>query len=152
MAIAGSGFYGLTLEKFFNGTSLPASGLESETATKVLMLLDAYTPAYDTHDFRDDVTANEVSGTGYTAGGNVLTSTEVTLASGIWTYDTADPSWPASTIANAMAAVIYFARGGASSADELIMLSDFVTAASSSAGTFTIQVSASGWATQDYVP
>lgn len=93
MAIAGSGFYGPTLEKFFIGTSLPAGGLESETATKVLMLLDAYTPAYDTHDFRDDVTANEVSGTGYTAGGNVLTSTEVTLASGIWTYDTADPSW-----------------------------------------------------------
>lgn len=153
MAIAGSGFYGPTLEKFFIGTSLPASGLESETATKAMLVLDAYTPAYDTHDFRNDVTANEVPATGnYTAGGNVLTSTEVTLSSGIWTYDTADPSWPSSTIANAMAAVVYFARGGADTADELILLSDFVTAASSSAGTFTVQVAAGGWATLDYVP
>jgi hypothetical protein len=153
VAIAGSGWYGPTLEKFFIGTALPTSSLESETATKAMLILDAYTPAYDTHDFRNDVTANEVSGTSnYTAGGNVLTATEVTFTAGVWTYDTADPSWPASTIPNAMAAVIYFARGGADTADELILLSDFVTAASSSSGTFTVQVPAAGWANLDFVP
>lgn len=151
MAISGSGLYGLTLEKFLNVTSLPTSGLESETAVSGLMVTDSYTPAYDTHNFRDDIT-NEVTGTGYTSGGLTLTSTELTLSSGVLTYDAADSAWAASTIANAMAEVGYFARGGASTADEVLFLSDFVSAASSSSGTFTIQRSASGILTVDYVP
>lgn len=151
MTITASGLYGLTLEKFLIGTSFPTSGLESETAVKVLMVTDSEAPNFDTHDFRNDITA-EVTGTGYSAGGNTLTSTEVTLSGGVLTYDAADVSWSSSTIANAMAAVGYFARGGASSADELVFLSDFVTAASSSSGTFTIQWSASGIAVVDYTP
>lgn len=152
MSITASGMYGLTLEKFFNVTSLPTNGLESETAVKVLMVLDAETPDFNADNFRDDVTANEVSGTGYSAGGVVITSTELTVSGGVLTYDSADPSWASSTIANAMAAVGYFARGGADTADELVWLSDFVSAASSSSGLFTIQVSASGWWTNDYTP
>jgi hypothetical protein len=151
MAVTASGLYGLTLEKFLNATSLPSSGLESETAVKVLMCTDSETPNFDTHNFRDDIAA-EVTGTGYSAGGIAITSTELTLASGVLTYDAADASWASSTIANAMAAVGYFARGGASTADELVFLSDFVSAASSSSGTFTIQWSASGIFTVDYTP
>lgn len=152
MTINGSGLYGLTTEKQMIGTSLPASGIESETAVKVMLMLDAYTPNYDTHDFRNDIEANEATGTGYSAGGSVITTTEVTLSSGILTYDAADVAWSSSTIANAMAAVGYFARGGASSADEVIWLSDFISAASSSSGTLTVQWSASGIYTLDYVP
>lgn len=151
MTVTASGLYGLTLEKMMNATSLPSSGLESETAVKVLMVTDSEAPNFDTHDFRNDITA-EVTGTNYTAGGVAITSTELTLSSGVLTYDAADASWASSTIANAMAAVGYFARGGASSADELVWLSDFVSAASSSSGLFTIQVSASGWWTNDYTP
>lgn len=151
MTITASGLYGLTLEKFLIATSFPTSGLESETAVKVLMVTDSEAPNFDTHDFRNDITA-EVTGTGYTAGGVVITSTEVTLSGGVLTYDAADASWSSSTIANAMGAVGYFARGGASSADELVFLSDFVTAASSSSGTFTIQWSASGIFTVDFTP
>jgi hypothetical protein len=151
MAITAAGLYGLTLEKMMNATSLPTNGLESETAVKVLMCLDAESPNFDTHNFRDDI-AQEVTGTGYSAGGVVITSTELTLSSGVLTYDAADASWAASTISNAMAAVGYFARGGASTADELVWLSDFVTAASSSSGTFTVQWSASGIFTVDYTP
>jgi hypothetical protein len=152
MAVTASGFYGLTLEKFLNVTSLPASGFESETAVKVLMVTDSETPDFNVDNFRDDVTANEVSGTGYTAGGVAITSTELTISGGVLTYDAADPSWAASTITNAMAAVGYFARGGADTADELLWLSDFVTAASSSSGTFTIQWHASGIWTVDFTP
>lgn len=152
MAITASGLYGLTLEKFLNVTSLPASGLESETAVKVLMVTDTETPDFNADDFRADVTANEVSGTGYSAGGNTLTTTELTISGGVLTYDGADVSWASSTIANAMAGVGYFARGGADTADELVFLSDFVTAASSSNGTFTIQWSASGIFTVDFTP
>lgn len=151
MAVTASGLYGLTLQKFLNGTSLPASGLDSETAVKVLMVTDSEVPNFDTHDFRNDITA-EVTGTGYTSGGTTLTSTALTLSSGVLTYDGADVSWASSTISNAMAGVGYFARGGASTADELVFLSDFVTAASSSSGTFTIQWNASGIFTVDYTP
>jgi len=150
MSITASGLYGLTLEKQFIDTI--GLSLESETAVKVLMVLDALTPNFDTHDFRADVTANEVSGTGYSAGGNTLTTTEITLSSGVLTYDGADVAWPTSTISNAMAAVGYFARGGADTADELMFLSDFVTQASSSGGTFTIQWAAAGIFTVDYTP
>lgn len=148
MAITASGYYGLTLEKQLINTI--GQSLESETAVKVLMVTDTYTPNFDTHDFRDDVT-NEVTGTGYTAGGNVITATEVTLAAGVLTYDAADVSWAASTISNAMAAVGYFNVGSAAT-DPVIWLSDFVTAASTTNGTFTIQWSASGIFTIDYTP
>lgn len=151
MAITASGMYGLTLEKFFNATSMPTSGLESETAVKGLLVTDSESPNFDTHNFRDDITA-EVTGTNYTAGGTTLTSTELTIASGVLTYDSADPSWASSTIANAMALVAYFARGGASSADELLFLSDFVTAVSTNNGALLVQVHANGWWTNDYTP
>lgn len=152
MTVTAAGLYGLTLEKAFNvSTAFPTNGLESETAVKVLMVTDSEAPNFDTHDFRNDITA-EVTGTGYSAGGTALTTTEITLSSGVLTYDAADVSWSASTIANAMAAVGYFARGGASTADELVWLSDFVSAASSSSGTFTVQWSASGIFTVDYTP
>jgi hypothetical protein len=51
-----------------------------------------------------------------------------------------------------MGAVGYFARGGASSADELVFLSDFVSAVSSSSGTLAIQWAAGGIITVDYTP
>ena len=151
MSITAAGLYGLTLEKFLNVTSLPANGLESETAVKTLLCEDGYTPNFDTHNFRDDVT-NEVSGTGYTAGGQTLTSTELTLSSGVLTWDAADQSWTSSTIPNAMAAVNYFARGGASSADEVVVLSDFITAVSTTNGTLLVAWHANGIFTIDYTP
>jgi len=153
MSITASGMYGLTLEKSLNAAiAFPTNGMESETAVKGMLVLDAYTPNFDTHDFRDDVTANEASGTNYTAGGIALTTTDLTISSGVLTYDTADPSWATSTITNAMGLVAYFARGGASSADELLFLSDFVTAVSTVAGTLLVQVHSSGWWTHDYTP
>lgn len=152
MAITASGMYGLTIEKAWNaGATWPTNGLESETAVKLLLVTDSESPNFDTHNFRDDITA-EVTGTNYTAGGTTLTTTELAISSGVLSYDSADPSWASSTIANAMAGVAYFARGGASSADELIFLSDFVTAVSTTNGTLLVQVHSSGWWTNDYTP
>lgn len=147
MAISGSGFYGLTLEKMLIDTA--GESLEAED-NKVLLVADGYTPDFNAHDFRDDIT-NEVSGTGYTAGGSALTGTELTIASGILTFDAANLSWSSSTITDAMAAVLYFNVSTAGT-DQLVLLSDFVTAASTSAGTFEIQWHASGIATIDFVP
>jgi hypothetical protein len=147
VAVTASGLYGLSLEKMLIDTL--GQSLEAETH-KVLMVTDSETPNFDTHDFRADITA-EVTGTGYTLGGNTLTTTEVTLASGLLTFDAADVSWASSTIANAMAAVFYTNVGSAAT-DQLICLSDFITAASSSNGTFSVQWAAGGIFTIDYTP
>jgi hypothetical protein len=147
LAITASGLYGLSLEKMMIDTL--GESLEAED-NKVLLVTDSEAPNFDTHDFRADIAA-EVTGTGYTAGGTALTSTEVTLSGGVLTFDGADVSWASSTIANAMAAVLY-TNVGSSATDQLILLSDFVSAASSSSGTLTVQWSASGLFTLDYTP
>ena len=107
---------------------------------RVLLMTATYTENKDTHDFRDDVT-NEVTGTGYTAGGNTVTVT-VTLDT---VNDRLDISlggttWPASTI-TARKAVYYKSRGGAAAADELIVVNDFGSDVVTSAGTFTLNAS-----------
>ncbi len=107
---------------------------------RVLLTAATYTENKDTHDFRDDVT-NEVTGTGYTAGGNTVTVT-VTLDT---VNDRLDISlggttWPASTI-TARKAVYYKSRGGAAAADELIVVNDFGSDVVTSAGTFTLNAS-----------
>lgn len=159
MAITASGLYGLTIEKFFNFTTALTSatgGLESESAFKGALVVDNYTHAYDTHDFWDDVTpaTNEISGTGYTAGGTTLTSTEITVASpaaGTLKYDIADLSWSNSTITNAMALIGYRATG-TNSSSELVFLLDFVTAVSTVSGLLTVQIAANGVFNLDYTP
>lgn len=107
---------------------------------KVLLTTSAYTEDKDAHDFRNDVT-NEVSGTGYTAGGNTATVT-VTLDTANDRLDISlgGTTWPSSTI-TARKAVYYKSRGGASSADELVAVNDFGSDVVSSAGTFTLNAS-----------
>lgn len=78
--------YGKALANAFGGE---ASGETFQTdfltdTIKVMLTTSAYTPNRDTHETKADVT-NEISGTGYTAGG-------VTLASKTITYTAAD-SW-----------------------------------------------------------
>ena len=107
---------------------------------KVMLVTSSYTPNKDTHDKRDDVT-NEVSGTGYTAGGvtSACTVTKDTANDKV-TLQFASVSWASSTI-TARGAVIYKSRGGASSADELVAYNDFGADVSTTAGTFTIAAS-----------
>lgn len=147
MAVTTSGLYYLSLEKMFLDTL--GESWEAED-NKVLLVTDSEAPNFETHDFRADITA-EVTGTGYTAGGIALTSTEVTIGSGILTFDAADSSWASSTIANAMAAVGYFNVGSAAT-DQLWFLSDFVTAVSTTNGTLAVQWHSSGIITLDAVP
>lgn len=113
-------------------------------AINVMLVTSTYTPNIDTHTKRSDIT-NEISGTGYTAGGSALASKTVTADNtgdkGV--FDAADLSWSTATF-TARGAVLYKARGGASSADEIIAYIDFVTDRSCSAGTFTLQWDTAG--------
>lgn len=91
---------------------------------------------------RSDVT-NEVTGTGYTAGGNAVT---VSVAAVDTTNNRVDitlggTTWPASTIANAQCFSYYKRRGGLASADELVAVVDNGTPVSTTAGTLTLTAS-----------
>lgn len=68
----------------------PASGAVSGTL-KVAVVTGSYTPNQNTHDFWDDVSANEVSGTGYAAA--ALATPTVTMdGSGNIKFDADDPT------------------------------------------------------------
>lgn len=117
--------------------------LDTDTI-KVALCTSTYAPNKDTHDFFNDIT-NEVTGTGYTAGGATLGSVTWTYntTTDTWTLDAADVVWGSSTI-TARYAIIYVDTAGASSTDPLIGYVDFESNVSSTAGNFTIQWNASG--------
>lgn len=106
----------------------------------VLLVTSSYTEDKDVHDKRDDVT-NEVSGTGYTAGG-VAATVMVTKDTANDRIDVSlgSASWASSTI-TARKAVYYKRRGGAASADELVAVNDFGSDVITSSGTFTLNAS-----------
>lgn len=119
-----------------------AIDLDTDTI-KVALVTSSYTPDVDAHDNFDDVT-NEVSGTGYTAGGATLGSAAVSVdnTDNEGVFDAADTTWSTSTI-TARGAVIYKSTGTASTS-KVICYIDFGSDKSSTAGNFTIQWAAEG--------
>lgn len=117
--------------------------LDTDTI-KVMLVTSTYTPDQDLHTKRSDVT-NEVSGTGYSAGGATLANKTVTAdnTNNRAAFDADDVTWASSSI-TARAAVLYKSRGGAATADELIAYIDFGSDKVSSSGNFTIQWGANG--------
>jgi hypothetical protein len=142
-----SGLYGITfLNALKNDLALD---LDDTTADrfKVMLVTSSYTPDFGTHDFKADVT-NEVSGTGYDAGGKSLTSVTLTQSGGTITFDAADVTWTSSTI-TARGAVIY---DDSLTDDPLIAYIDFGADKSSSSGDFVLSFNASGIFTLDLTP
>jgi hypothetical protein len=88
--------------------------------------LDASTTVY--------TTSNEVTGTGYTAGGNTLTGATVTLTGTTAFVDFSDTSWSTATI-TARGALIY----NSSKSNKAVAVLDFGSDKTSTGGTFTIQ-------------
>lgn len=111
---------------------------------KVALTTSSYLPDQDTHEYFDDVT-NEVTGTGYTAGGATLGSVTWGYTSGTntWTFDAADTTWTTSTI-TAAKAVVYDSTPGSDATNPLACWVDFDGNYSSSGGTFQITWNASG--------
>lgn len=111
---------------------------------KVALLSSSYTPDQDVHDYYNDVSTYEVSGTGYTAGGSALASKTATYdsANNVIVLDAADTTWASSTI-TARYAVIYDSTG-TSSTSALIGYVDFGSDQSSTNGNFTITWDSTG--------
>lgn len=130
--------FGKALLSAFNGE------IDLDTHTiKVALTTSSFTPDQDTMDYFNDVT-NEVSGTGYTAGGATLANKAVTYTAGTNTmkFDADDTVWSASTI-TARYAVIYRDTGTAATSP-LIGYVDFGADVSSTADAFTITWDSAG--------
>ena len=129
-------FHAKALNKEINWTS---------DTIKVALVGSAYSPNQDTHDYLDDVIANEVTGTGYTAGGQALASKTLTYdaANNVTVLDAADVTWASSTI-TARYAVIYDDAGATNSQKPLLGYVDFGSDQSSTSGNFTITWDATG--------
>lgn len=134
-------WYGLGMRKVQDGT------IDLNTDSfKAMLTTVTYAPDQDLHDFRDDVT-NEITGTGYSAGGVAITTPTCVYdgASNEVRWDFDDPQWTGATF-TARRMVVYKARGGAASADELVAWVDFGADESVASGTFTYVVAATGFA------
>lgn len=132
--------YGVPVQKQYDGSAV----VDFDTDTiKVALTTSSYTENQDTHDFFNDVT-NEVTGTGYTAGGATLGSKAVTYdtASDQARMDAADTTWTTSTI-TARKAVVYKDTGSAATSP-LMGLIDFGADVSTTAGTFQITWDSTG--------
>ena len=113
----------LIFNSFWN--DLGKGNINPDTDTiKVMLVTNAYTENKDSHAKRSDIT-NEITATGYTAGGatcSVVVATD--NATDRTTYTFQSVNWTGFT-GTSRKAVYYKARGGASSADEIIAISDF---------------------------
>ena len=103
----------------------------------------ATTGGADAHNFYSNLT-NEVTGTGYTAGGAALASKTVTkdTTNDRGTFDAADLTWTTATV-TARGCVLYVDTGTPSTSP-LICYIDFGADKTTTAADFTIQWSASG--------
>ena len=100
--------------------------LASDTI-KLMLVTSSYTPNQQTDQYRNVTDTYEASGgSGYTAGGFTLASKTVTTSTLTLNWDAADISQAITGGPLAFRyGVFYKARGGASSADELIGYVDF---------------------------
>lgn len=151
MAIS-SGLFVATFVDALDTTQL-AIDLDLDTH-KVALFNNSVTPDFDavaaSAAYGAGVWAtNEVSGTGYTAGGALLTGTTFTGAAGIATFDATDASWTTSTITNARGALVYADVLAGNNAIVCINLgADYST----SAGTLLVTWAAAGLFALDLVP
>lgn len=140
-----SGLYGLTLEKCLeNGAAI---NLASDTI-KYQFSGNTYTPNFDTHDFIADFT-DEVTGDGYTTGGEALTSVTSGISGGTYTFDAADVSLASTTLPGVYGVVVF---DDTVASDPLVACVNFGASYSTSSGTFAITWNASGIFTIDYTP
>lgn len=116
---------------------------------KCAIVTSAYTPDQNLHDFWDDASANEVSGTNYTAGGNACASPTWTGpdGSGVLTFDASDPatwSQSGSGFSNGRRAILYYDTGVGSTSRLVGYSNDFGADSGNVAGDFTVTLNASG--------
>lgn len=150
MAISASGLFYITWRDVLDTTQL-AIDLDLETH-KIALFTNSITPNFstDTAYGVSPYDANEVSGTGYSAGGAALTTTAVDESpTGTIRWDADNSSWSTSTITNAKGGLIY---ADALAGNNAICLVNFGADYSTVAGTFLITWASGGIFTWDLTP
>jgi hypothetical protein len=131
----------LTYCSFWDDLFRGAIDLDTDTFW-MMLTTSSYVPSKATHTKRSDVT-NEVAATGgYTAGGILIPTLTVTkdTVNNRQLVTFGSVNWAASTI-TARYGIIYKRRGGASSADELVLANDFGANIVTSSQTFVVAAS-----------
>lgn len=116
---------------------------------KMAVVTGSYSPDQAAHDFWNDVSANEVSGTGYTAGGNACASPTWTDggAGGTHVFDANDPAtWTqnGSGFSNGRRVVLYYDTGTGSTSRLVGYSNDFGADSGNVAGDFSVAFDAAG--------
>lgn len=142
MAMASGGFGPFIRDSMNN---VKAIDLDGDTH-KWQIVSDAHTPDFDLHDEESDIT-NEVTGTGYTTGGEVLGSSTFTIASSVATFDGADVSLSNTTLSGIEGDIFF---DDTIAGDPLLVAHDYGQTYNTSAGTFAITWNASGIFTITY--
>lgn len=121
--------------------------LSTETYVCVLVT-NSYTPAPNTDTLWSSVSANELTTAGgYTAGGVVVASETMTLATATSTFTSASPAWTTFTAGPFRYAVIVRRASGSLAAGDLLLAYVDLTGSGSisgTGGTFTLTISGSG--------
>jgi hypothetical protein len=114
----------------------------SADTIKCMLLTSSHSFEKD-HNTKSQIVANEVSGSGYTAGGAALGSKTVTQddTNDRMAFDAADTTWASPTSVTAHYAVLY---ADDMASDELIACFEFGANYTSTAGEFKITWNASG--------
>lgn len=121
--------------------------IDLDTDSFVVALLGSgYTPSVNSDDTWSDISANEISGTGYTAGGSALAGVTVTRSGGTVTFDANDVSWTSSTLTAKYAVIAKKAGGSLAGTDLLLAYVELETGStvSTTNGTLAITWNASG--------
>jgi hypothetical protein len=150
MAVTASGLYVATFQDVLDTTQL-ALDMDLETH-KGALFSNTITPNFDTDTAYGvaPYNANEVSGTGWAAGGVVLTGTAFSISpTGTLMYDATDVSQAGTTLTNARCYLLY---ADALAGNNAIVLVNFGADFSTVNGTFGIQWAATGVLTIDLTP
>lgn len=142
MATFTGSLYGNVFVKAFNKEIGITAGA---TNLKVMLCGTGYTPNKDTHIYKSSVTS-EITGTGYTAGGQTLTGVTITYNTSTdkTTISFTAPNWPSSTLTNVSVFVLYDNGPATDATRPLIAYGVLDTPTSSSDSNFTITPNVNG--------
>lgn len=151
MAVTASGLFYLTFRDMLQNDS--ATDLLADT-NKLALFTNSITPAFDTNTAYGAApyNANEVSGTGYSAGGVAIANDTITVSSGTLIYDGDDSSWTTATFSSVRCGLLWDDTITTPTADPAICLINFGADFAVTAGTFTVQYAAGGIFTIDLTP
>lgn len=129
-------------------TSLPKAAIDVENDTiKVMLMASAYVPNIDLHLAMDsaDITGNEISGTGYSTGGETLANVSMTQdnTNDLAIMDADDVTWSGTTLSDVRGCIIYKSTGVASTSLPMVYI-DFGSALATVAEDFKITWNTNG--------